>query len=65
MRKADLVVRKEKRRIVGLIDNMDIDKIRIPQELMAQAQVKQPEPQETTEIKPNSTNEEMMSALGM
>lgn len=71
MRKADVAIRKEKRRMVSMLDNLEIDKVKIPQELIEAAKTRQlVEPQETEETvqnaqQANSINEEMMSALGM
>ena len=54
-----------------MFDNLEIDKVKIPNELIEAAKSRQAvEPQETIETvqtanQANSTNEEMMSALGM
>jgi|LauGreDrversion4_2_1035121.scaffolds.fasta_scaffold165822_3 hypothetical protein len=34
MRKADVANRKEKRRTLNMLDNLEIDKIKIPQEMI-------------------------------
>ena len=50
MRKADVAIRKEKRRMVSMLDNLEIDKVKIPQELIEAAKTRQlVEPQETVE----------------
>jgi hypothetical protein len=41
MRKADVAIRKEKRRMVSMLDNLEIDKVKIPQELIEAAKTRQ------------------------
>lgn len=50
MRRADKAVRKEKHRITSMLDNLGIDKVKIPQEMVEAAkQRQQVEPQEAVE----------------
>ena len=44
IRKADVANRKEKRRMVSMLDNLEIDKVRIPQELIEAAKARRLEP---------------------
>ena len=41
MRRADKAVRKETRRLPGLLDNLGIDKVKIPQEMVEAAKQRQ------------------------
>ena len=68
MRNADKAVRKERHRITSMLDNLGIDKVKIPQEMIEAAKTRQQgEPQEAVETvnEGNSTNDKMLSALGM
>jgi hypothetical protein len=50
MRRADKAVRKEKHRVTSMLDNLGIDKVKIPQEMVEAAkQRQQVEPQEAVE----------------